>query len=375
MTESKRTASDFGIRRADFDAWRSPREGAANPTRMDNPVWEWLVRTGISAYQAVQEMDAPSAFEAGPTWCFERFGQSSTQMPDGRVIYIGGEHEDHYDPDFHIYNDVVVIGPNDSVSVYGYPEDVFPPTDFHSATLVGSTIYVIGNLGYARSRKGAIDHIYMLDTDSYAFTSVKTSGVLPPWLHKHTAMLSASGDFIRISRGLIDRGAGKTLVENLGTWELSLATMTWAHTEHLPWRRWEFLRSDGKRNFLWDIRQALWSARVGWELDYRKQVEQIAAGLGRAPDVRAIEDVYRPDIGHRFIGEDENEVGTYRIEIAGVIVRFVEDHVSVKMTIEGELPKSVSDPLVDGVRRKLSDLEGVEYRVEAIQPGVMTPVR
>jgi hypothetical protein len=27
--------------------------------------------------------------------------------------------------------------------VYGYPESVFPPTDFHTATLVGEFIYVI----------------------------------------------------------------------------------------------------------------------------------------------------------------------------------------------------------------------------------------
>jgi hypothetical protein len=30
---------------------------------------------------------------------------------DGRVVYLGGDHEDSYDPDFCIYNDVVVFGP------------------------------------------------------------------------------------------------------------------------------------------------------------------------------------------------------------------------------------------------------------------------
>ena len=48
----------------------------------------------------------------GPTWCFSRFGQSETVLPDSSRVLIAGEHEDWYDPDFHIYNDVVVIRPD-----------------------------------------------------------------------------------------------------------------------------------------------------------------------------------------------------------------------------------------------------------------------
>ena len=44
----------------------------------------------------------------GPVWCFSRFGTSLTELPDGRFVQIGGEHEDFYDPDFCIYNDVTV---------------------------------------------------------------------------------------------------------------------------------------------------------------------------------------------------------------------------------------------------------------------------
>jgi hypothetical protein len=91
-----------------FTKWRSPRYGNANPERMNNPVWEWLVRCRVSAYWANEEFDGPSSFDAGPCWCFRRFGQSKTQLPDGRTVLIGGEHEDFYDPDFYIYNDVVV---------------------------------------------------------------------------------------------------------------------------------------------------------------------------------------------------------------------------------------------------------------------------
>ena len=65
--------------------------GDSNPQRMNNPVWEWLIRSRFNAFLASERMDGPDAMEAGPGWCFDRFGQSSTELPDGRVVLIGGE--------------------------------------------------------------------------------------------------------------------------------------------------------------------------------------------------------------------------------------------------------------------------------------------
>src|SRR5687767_503933 len=120
--------------------------GTGNPQRLHVPLWEELVRSGETAYAAGTRYGsrAPTR-DAG--WCFDRFGMSRTRLPDGRIVCIGGEHEDHYDPDFFIYNDAIVIGPGGAVEIYGYAPDAFPPTDFHSATLVGDAIYVIGGLG------------------------------------------------------------------------------------------------------------------------------------------------------------------------------------------------------------------------------------
>ena len=67
-------------------AWRAPREGDANPTRLDNPLWHWLVATRHAAYRANAMLDGPSSFKAGPMWCFDRFGKSETALPDGRVV-------------------------------------------------------------------------------------------------------------------------------------------------------------------------------------------------------------------------------------------------------------------------------------------------
>ena len=79
-----------------------------------------------------------------------RFGQTLTRLPDGTVVEIGGEHEDSYDRDFCIYNDVFVHGSDGSIAILGYPEATFPPTDFHTATYIGNWIYIIGGHGICR---------------------------------------------------------------------------------------------------------------------------------------------------------------------------------------------------------------------------------
>ncbi len=58
----------------------------------------------------------------GKTWrWFERFGQSKTITLDGRTIHIGGEHEDHYDPDFFIYNGV---NPGGFIMIHGQKKSI-----------------------------------------------------------------------------------------------------------------------------------------------------------------------------------------------------------------------------------------------------------
>jgi hypothetical protein len=85
---------------------------------MDKPFWKYMVASGCSAYKARRLFDddedvfKDAKFEDiknqdwpfTPVWCFDRFGGTVTVLPDGRQVYIGGEHEDYYDPDFCIYN-------------------------------------------------------------------------------------------------------------------------------------------------------------------------------------------------------------------------------------------------------------------------------
>ena len=80
-------------------------------------------------------------------------------------MQVAGEHEDGYDPDFCIYNDVIVHHPDGRLEIIGYPESLFPPTDFHTATLVGDRIIVIGSLGYQGSRVYGTTPVFALSID------------------------------------------------------------------------------------------------------------------------------------------------------------------------------------------------------------------
>lgn len=76
-----------------------PRFGKANPQVMEVPFWKEMVRSGISAYGARIQF-REGAEQNRPAWCFRRYGCSFTELPDGRFVQIGGEHEDYYDRDF-----------------------------------------------------------------------------------------------------------------------------------------------------------------------------------------------------------------------------------------------------------------------------------
>ncbi len=350
-----------------FREWRSPRFGQFNPERMNNPVWEWLVRSNLNAYLATEQFNGPSAEDAGPGWCFDRFGQSSTLLSDGRTVLIAGEHEDHYDPDFYIYNDVVVRHPDDTIDIFGYSRGVFPPTDFHTATLVGSLIIIIGNLGYPEERKPGTTPVLILDLDTFAISQVVCSGTPPGWLHRHTASLSEDRASILIQHGELDRGDEDTwLVENIDDWRLHLADWRWEPVTERRWQRWEVRRTDRKPNHMWDIQQALWSRNVGWRKQLREQMEQLTVECGVRADLDLAARLYRPRIPHEEMPKIEDKYNVFRIKVDGITVRFVEHPYSVQMTVEGDLPHSSVEALASDLLEKISALENTPCELKRL---------
>lgn len=210
----------------EFQVGKNRIFGNSNPQLMDLPFWRAMVASGKGAHSAKMKFDPK--YEGPAIWCFDRYGTSFSELPDGRVIEIAGEHEDSYDPDFCIYNDVIVHHGDGTFDIYGYPKDVFPPTDFHSATLIGDAILIIGNLGYKGDRMFQATPVYRLDVDTLRIEPVETTGESPGWISKHRARLV--GNNIEVTGGKVSAIVeGKEVYEdNHHKYLLSLETLTWS---------------------------------------------------------------------------------------------------------------------------------------------------
>jgi ankyrin repeat protein len=232
-TEAKRAILGFH----DTDTWTvseqeyqeacQPRFGRSNPELVNYPFWNEMVRNGHSAYHARMQFGDTHS-NATPVWCFSRFGMSFNELPDGRFVQIGGEHEDFYDPDFYIYNDVIVHESTGHFQIRIYPQEVFPPTDFHSATYVNGFIYIVGGLGYQGWRRFNTTPVYRLCCQTWKIEQVESFGEKPGWIFKHeastegkTAILVSGGESCREIKGK------EKVFENRDAFRLDLTRMIW----------------------------------------------------------------------------------------------------------------------------------------------------
>lgn len=221
--------SSLGLTDAEVEAGRDVVFGRANPEESWCPFKHVLIRRGwggfgvSEAYAHVPSLNWFKRPENRPIWCFARIGTTVTYLPDGRFIFIAGEHEDSYDPDFCIYNDVVVIGRDRSIRLFLYPKEIFPPTDFHSATLLGNEIYIIGSIGYGDARRVGETPVYALSLQDYSMRRVATTGGPPGWISRHTTR--SLGDKLQVEGG--NAWNGRRMEPLCGIYELDLKSLTW----------------------------------------------------------------------------------------------------------------------------------------------------
>ena len=88
----------------------------------------------------------------------------------------------------------------------------------------------------------------------------------------------------------------------------------------------------------------------------------------RRPDLHlslVVPTLYRPEVPHEALPENDEEHSTYRIRIDGVTVRYVEDMYVIQVTAEGELPGDIVEQLRADLVQKLETVEQapIEYRV------------
>jgi hypothetical protein len=325
-----------------FRRWQKARRGTVPAEDMTNPVWEWLFRGRIDPYHANELFKGRAPQFLGtpdvpnePRWAGCRMGQSRTELSDGRVFWIAGEHEDYYDPDFFIYNDVIIEYPHRELKVIGYPVETFRPTDFHSATATPSE-----------------DAILIMES----------FGNQPGWIHKHHAALSEDGLSIVVHGGEVLTSAG--FVENIDEWSLSLADFRWSRLTMRKWPRFQVARADGMRQHLFDYET----------LEFHQQFpgigghdeDSLASELGAEPNMAAFQSLYTPSIKHEVVSlnpESDNAWRSRRILMRGVIVRFTEDMNCLTVTVEGDLDRSTVEAIAMEMQQKLELVEHADCRL------------
>jgi len=347
----------------DYLGGKSRRFGIQNPEQIDNPFWTAMVRSGASAWHARQKFSDLDAGERLPVWCYQRFGRSTTILDDDRIIEIAGEHEDSYDPDFCIYNDVTEFRADGSIRIFGYPERVFPPTDFHTATLVDDFILIVGCLGYPEGRQFGRTPVYRLNVTNFEIQEVETTGDQPGWIHRHMARLDGRSHIL-VSGGRIECGLSTPSRENIDEWALDLATWVWTRRTNRCWPQWTFLRADRKQNHLWQIRQALWTRNANWEEDFRKEMRRLSESLGHEPDLDAVGSIYRVEglTSDSPTKNADNKI--LRVYVDGVAIRMKEDFWGIRVMVEGVLPVAKLKAFQDGVLANLARLEGAVWEID-----------
>lgn len=343
------------VTREVFEAQCKRRFGTANPERMLLEHWEWMVRHAAGPHSVRNELGLEPNYTrcsggvclpSDPDWCFQRFGMSRTRMPDGRIICIAGEHEDWYDPDFCIYNDVIVLRPEQGqtgvtpgsgeVELYGYPRDVFPPTDFHSATLVGNNIYAVGRLGYQQERRHGVTPIFAIDTASYSVAQIAAAGPCPGWIYEHHASYDSARHAITVRGGKTDTpGAGERNPSNLA-----------AHRLYLDAMRWEII----------SVREA-----------HRRFLVEASGELAEEFLGPGANTLTPSGIRHSPLEPRCPESSDHQIDIDGVRVAFRSFYNEVQVFVEGELPTDLVDALLAEISGNLAAASDAHWSVHEVQ--------
>lgn len=334
---------------------------------MTNPVWNWAAEHSLDSWGLTRAFRGPPSNEAGPCWSFSRYGRTETILLDGRVIRIGGQHEDWYDPDFYIYNDVIVTDAYGNTEIYGYPDDVFPPTDFHTATLVNDRIVMIGSLSYSKFRKRNAQ-VMLLDTDSYAIERLEITGDSPLWLNKHSAHLLEDGSAIVVRGGFIADDRLPIMIENIDDWRLDLRLGEWQRLTSPQWLRFAFIRADRCDNHLSYLRHFMIHKIRGGENDAKEHRRKFLADLGDEPRTDLLEGLYEPVTANRRLPKFENDDSDARYSIEGVTVRYVEDRRGVQLIIEGAISERSVQQLCSDLQSKLELIENSKIDCMRIDP-------
>lgn len=143
------------------------------------------------------------------------------------------------------------------MEIYGYPAEVFPPTDFHTATLIQDRLCIIGSLGYQNARRPAETPIYAVDLSGYVISKVQASGEAPGWIHEHAAELESDGVItIRGGKLLREQNGKQVLRRNFDAYSLDVGSGRWRRLTDGRWHQFR-IRQKGEKLFVGQKRPAV----------------------------------------------------------------------------------------------------------------------
>lgn len=331
-----------------------------NPTKLTNAYSQWVVQHQLSPYDIANCFDVSSSHK--PLWGWQRMGQTQTTLPDGRVIYIGGEYEDFYDPQFAIYADVVVQYPDGQVDVFAYPHHVFCPTDFHTATLVGDEIWIIGSVGYPEDVRYQQTSVYRLNVHTYKIEIVATRNQMG-WVSHHLACLKDNQ--IIVSGGEIRQGIDLPMRENIDVWALNLRTLIWKNLTQRQWQGFYVYSLQRPYFHLWHIKHLTWLKQYD-EQEYHDTLDELALDIGKPIDLDLYQQLFSPPITHD-VDMHEQTYNTVTIIIDDIRVRYVDEDSHIMVYVEGQLTAEKLELLQVNLCHKLSKLENCQCQIGVIE--------
>jgi hypothetical protein len=92
----------------------------------------------------------------------------------------------------------------------------------------------------------------------------------------------------------------------------------------------------------------------------------VRGAYGADPDLDVFAKLFVPPVAHESLATSGDELGVHRIDVGGVVVRYVESHMSIKLVVEGMLPEPTTATLVDDLREKLSMIEHTPYEAREV---------
>jgi hypothetical protein len=171
--------------------------GSTNPEEVMTPYLRFAIRSRYQGYSLCSHCGSDEWGYLAPIWSAYRFGQSLTQLPDGRWVEIGGLHNDSQDTA--IFNDVIVTMEGEP-RLFRYPAADFRPVYRHAAVLVENSIFIIGGKPWVPPPFDHETEVYKLDLRSMSIDKVDVVGPSPGYIFDHSAWL-VEGNKIQIFGG------------------------------------------------------------------------------------------------------------------------------------------------------------------------------